>query len=136
MIKKCVSKVSQLFEWIGTPSYESPDEVLEVLSPLGVSKLILYCKIIEHCHKHIVTKCGLLIFLWTPNTNPLCGKVGPESVYSTCQNYLKHRLEYRIKRLNPYWRHYGTITECHFRKQNPRSFGSVIYGNKIHEYRF
>ena len=23
---------------------------------------------------------------------------------------------------NPYWQHFGTITECHFRKQNPENF--------------
>ena len=24
--------------------------------------------------------------------------------------------------VNPYWQHFGTITECHFRKQNPQFF--------------
>ena len=24
--------------------------------------------------------------------------------------------------INPYWQHFGTITECHFRKQNPENF--------------
>ena len=24
--------------------------------------------------------------------------------------------------LNPYWQHFGTIAECHFRKQNPKIF--------------
>ena len=24
--------------------------------------------------------------------------------------------------VNPYWQHFGTVTECHFRKQNPENF--------------
>ena len=27
-----------------------------------------------------------------------------------------------IVTINPYWQHFGTITECHFRKQNPENF--------------
>ena len=32
------------------------------------------------------------------------------------------RLPVKNTAFNPYWQHFGTITECHFRKQNPENF--------------
>ena len=31
----------------------------------------------------------------------------------------------QLQEVNPYWQHFGTITECHFRKQNPK----IIFEN-------
>ena len=38
---------------------------------------------------------------------------------STWENFSDTEL---LGTVNPYWQHFGTITECHFRKQNPQFF--------------